>query len=562
MIFNVPFKKFLISVIVVILLFTPTYFAIGSYNANKIDPTLSADLTELTIRDPDGSTTTVTSENDPDKLMEMFEVLMEDATRVSALPDSISGEAFLLATYKAVVDESATTSSYKYYFSIDPASCYFTDPNGESFKIDEDGAKRFLASSYSVYLYDNAAPPVLSAGEGNTIVPTEITWLYLASGGIYQEYNRTSTSETVLDYDVGSTMDFNFTVEPDECSLKVYNGNVAYYDGPYDKLPALPINRNTLLTFVIEAKWLRTDNCQAYGEATYSFNANITAPAQFKLGAETIKHGEFVVVSGINVADPSQVKFESSPAINFTPVFYADATAKDTVHALIPIGYDVDVNGPFTFTVSYGVAQQTLTLNVKDPTYAFDDRSYKASKTLIDASFTPELVSSAKADFDRICTSSTGTRYFSGAFLNYFKGTSLYPNGGTLSQLKLGFGKRVTLENASERTFTHPGMEFAVTSGQEIPAMESGVVCAVGANEVMGRYVVIDHGYGLKTWYTNLGEVSVSNNDNITKSQIIGKAGSTGFILSGRSRIMFTVGNVPISPYSLWDKGVTFASFN
>ena len=88
--------------------------------------------------------------------MAMFKALMEDATRISSLPDSISGERFLLATYKSIGGESPSTSSYKYYFSTDSAACYFTNPNGESFKIEPASAKRFLASSYSVYLYDNA----------------------------------------------------------------------------------------------------------------------------------------------------------------------------------------------------------------------------------------------------------------------------------------------------------------------------------------------------------------------------------------------------------------------
>lgn len=561
MIFNIPFKKFLIAVIVVIMLFTPTYFAIGSYNANKVDPSLSSELTELTVRDPDGNITIVTSENDPDGVMDMFKALMEDATRISSLPDSISGERFLLATYKSIGGESPSTSSYKYYFSTDSAACYFTNPNGESFKIEPTSAKRFLASSYSVYLYDNAAPPVLTAGEGNTIVPTNITWLYLASGGIYQEYKKTSTSETVLDYDVGSAMNFNFTVKPDDCNLKVYNGKVALYDGPYDKLPALPITRNTLLTFIIEANWKRTDNCQYYGEATYSFNANITAPADFKLGATAINHGEFVVLSGINVSDPSKIKFESSPAINFTPVFYTDATAKDTVHALIPIGYDVARSETFTFTVSYGVAQKTLTLNVKEPSYAFDERTYAATTALIDSCFTPELVANAKNTFNSICASSTATRYFSDAFLDFF-GKPFSSKDGSLTGLKVGFGKRMTLENATERKYTNPGMEFAISAGKEIPAMQSGIVCAVGSNEVMGKYVVVDHGYGLKTWYTNLSETSVSVNDTIAKKQVIGKAGNTGFIIKGRSRIMFTVGNVPVSPYGLWSASINFPTFN
>jgi murein DD-endopeptidase MepM/ murein hydrolase activator NlpD len=581
---NIPFKNFIICLIVVILLFTPTYFAIASYNANQIDPTLATNLTQLTIKDPLGNTTTVTSENDPDKLIDMFKALVDDATRISSLPDNIAGESFLLVSYTTTGGENPSSYSYKYYFSTNSDACYFTGPNGENFKIDVDCAKRFLASPYSIYLYDNAAPPVLSTEEGNVINPSNISWQFLAAGGLYQEYNKISTSETVLDYDVGSTMKFNFSIEPDECNLKVFNGSAVWYDGAFNKFhESLPkIERNTVLTFLIEATWERTDNCQYFGEATYSFNTNITALADFKLGANSIQHGEFVVISGINVADPSLVKFESSPAIDFTPVFYADGTEKDVVHALVPIKYTLNNSGTYTFTVSYGVSERTLNLNVtknqydtnKEPTtdgYHFGARKYGAKKSLIDTNFTESLINSAKNTFTTICSNASPTRYFSDkvSFINYFNGNALYPNGGSLAAPHLlgGFGRKLTLTEDPSRSFLNSGIEFHATSTRNtptnsIPAVENGVVCATGYDEVMGKYIVIDHGYGLRTWYTNLGEVNVKLNDKIQKGHAIAKGGGSGFVANANNaRIMFTVGNAPISPYTLFDTGIIFPEF-
>jgi murein DD-endopeptidase MepM/ murein hydrolase activator NlpD len=92
--------------------------------------------------------------------------------------------------------------------------------------------------------------------------------------------------------------------------------------------------------------------------------------------------------------------------------------------------------------------------------------------------------------------------------------------------------------------------------------MESGVVSYVGTSDVLGKFVVIDHGYGLKTWYAHLSEISVKAGDNVTKAQSIGKTGNTGFTVENRIHISFTVGNVAVSPYPLWDEGVIFPNFN
>lgn len=92
--------------------------------------------------------------------------------------------------------------------------------------------------------------------------------------------------------------------------------------------------------------------------------------------------------------------------------------------------------------------------------------------------------------------------------------------------------------------------------------MSSGKVVYKGACDVLGNFVVVDHGYGLKTWYAHLSEISVSVGDIVTTSQTLGKTGNTGFTLENRIHVEFTVFDVPVAPFSLWDEGLIVSNFD
>ena len=546
-------KNIITLIVGLLILFIPTYIAIANYKSQKAPLDEVSNITTLTIQDPEGRTTVITSDNDPDGVIEMFNNINKSGTPTATLPDSMAGSGFLLVTYIQQEQEL----SYKYYFSNDSSKCYFADPSGKIYKIAVVQAKVFLGSQYSVYLYKTATPPVLTASQNNVINALELNWYYLVSGGTYQQFDYQLATNEQITYDIGNNFSFNFDIVPTYSNLKVYNGDILLFDGGLDSLTNLNLNRNTLLNFVISASWEQTSECQYYGTAKYTFNALVLAPAEFKIGETEIEHGDVLVLSGVNVTDPGDIRVSFEPALpnNYSPFFFTDG---EYVHALIPFSYDVP-NGEYKITVSYGITTQEFTLNIIKARYGFDKApsNSAASESLISTYYSEQDIAEYKTLKAEIVKSTETLKYFSGAFINY-------ENAGTLtskkSTIKLGFSREQILKDG--RTFKHDGIDFEVSAGVDVPVMASGKVAYVGFCDVLGNFVVVDHGYGLKSWYAHLSESYVSVGDILTTSQPLGKTGNTGFITENRLHIEFTVFNVPVAPFSLWDEGLIFPTFD
>ena len=83
-----------------------------------------------------------------------------------------------------------------------------------------------------------------------------------------------------------------------------------------------------------------------------------------------------------------------------------------------------------------------------------------------------------------------------------------------------------------ERKKHHDGVDIAAEIGTEVYAAASGKVVRAEANSRLGhgfgKVVVIDHGYGYKTLYGHLSEVSVAVGQTIDRWQMVGRVGRTG----------------------------------
>lgn len=536
---HIDFKKFVILILAMVVLFIPTYLAIGSYYANQKVPR-TKDYSELVLKIPDGTTATFTKENDTDGMLAAFGEINRAGEAVDSLPAGYSGESFLLGTFKR---ESGDTVSYKYYFSADADQCYFADPEGKIFKIAKSDALKFFDTKYSLYLFSSAKPPILTVAGGNTVSPTAINWNYLV-GGIYRKVTDSATPGTAQTFDLTNDLSPVFSISPTECTIKVYSGTDLLFEGTADTLSGLRVERNDTLTFDISAKWAQTEGCEYYGDATYNFYVKVTAPAVLSLGESKIEPGTLVVLSGLNVEDVSKIMFTSEPAINCTPVFFKDG---DYVRALVPIGAGLDA-GIYKFTVSYGLSTQTLELTVTskkfDKSYAY----YDVPKSLVDTSYSASDIAEYRDLVKQICSKNEDTKYFSGKFVNYEDS-----NIG----IAVGFGKIMLMKYGDD--FQHEGVDYMFALGAEAPAMNSGKVVYVGACDVLGNFVVVDHGWGLKSWYAHLSEVSVAVGDTVNKGQTLGKVGKTGFINIHRLHVMVTAAGVPVSPYQLQDYELKYA---
>ena len=75
----------------------------------------------------------------------------------------------------------------------------------------------------------------------------------------------------------------------------------------------------------------------------------------------------------------------------------------------------------------------------------------------------------------------------------------------------------------------HDGIDIAMPIGSPIRAADKGLVVHSGWYGVYGKTVIIDHGSGISTMYAHCSRTAVSRGSVVSRSQIIGYVGSTGW---------------------------------
>lgn len=75
----------------------------------------------------------------------------------------------------------------------------------------------------------------------------------------------------------------------------------------------------------------------------------------------------------------------------------------------------------------------------------------------------------------------------------------------------------------------HYGQDFEVPYGTEVYATGNGTVIESGWNSMgFGNFVVIDHGYGLRSTYGHLSKINIAKGMSVKRGDLIGHSGNTG----------------------------------
>jgi murein DD-endopeptidase MepM/ murein hydrolase activator NlpD len=75
----------------------------------------------------------------------------------------------------------------------------------------------------------------------------------------------------------------------------------------------------------------------------------------------------------------------------------------------------------------------------------------------------------------------------------------------------------------------HPGIDFGAPIGTPIHAAGDGVVVYAGVESGYGNYTCINHGGGIATCYAHQSLILVKVGDHVTRGQVIGLVGTTGY---------------------------------
>ncbi len=530
-------NKKILTVVLIIVLFIPSFVAVGYYSSTKQEPQNADAVSSLKIEDLAGMKWEFSTEDtnaDSKTMINLFVNMKKNATSVNALPDAMKDDDFFLITLTSY----GVKSEYKYYFTTSPTDAYLVDTAGKAYKLGQTEVAQFLATKYSASLYTATATPILTVA-GVETSPSALVWNYETYDGSFVGVDTSGMiylEKKVISLDGG--LNLSFSVVPDYVKITVKNGDEVIFSDSIDKIGELSLAGGDNFTIDVAAEWYQNAEKDFHGSASYSFIGDIVDPAVFYLGQTEISNGEFVVIGGKNVDDPSKITFTSEPSIGYTPTFYKEG---DYVYALVPISYELE-NGSdqaYTFTLAYGATTQTMNLNVKSYTYKNSNVSITAAVEQATYSETAQ-----KEAWDTLLPIAQGeslsTHAFEGAFVEvpFSKEATISP----------GFGRYITVTSGTK--YRHTGCDYNVAKGADVYAVNSGTVVYSGMLTATGYIVVIDHGWGLRSWYCHLSENTVEVGDVVKKGDTIGKSGDTGFAQKNRTHIGLTVGDVPVCIYN------------
>ncbi|MFQ5926785.1 MAG: M23 family metallopeptidase [Terriglobia bacterium] len=121
---------------------------------------------------------------------------------------------------------------------------------------------------------------------------------------------------------------------------------------------------------------------------------------------------------------------------------------------------------------------------------------------------------------------------------------SLWPVRGRLSG---GFGQRMDPFNG-EGEF-HSGIDISTRFGNPVRAAADGFVVAVGPRTGYGRVLVVDHGFGITTWYAHLASYRAYVGQAVRRGDIIGYVGDSGRSTGPHLHYEVRRHNTPVNPW-------------
>jgi hypothetical protein len=541
-------KNKFIAVIVAVLCLIPSGIAYASYQRIRNAPVDTGNAVRITIDDPSGNHYEFEKEREGDEaddLIRYFLKLKDNGQSITALPDAFLGEQFFKVTVSAAVKEV----TYECYYTPDPSTCYFVAQDGTPYKISDEDAEAFITTKYAASVYKAAAMPTLTLSGTVGVTPDEAVWKYKNYTG---EYVESDVSSMVFadkeSYEIDGVLDLAFDLNPDYCSVKVTNtSGEVLFDGMLDSLSELSLRNVPQISVDVTAKWYEDVSRSFNGSLSYSFTSYVNAPAEFLLATNSIYAGRFVAITAVNVPNPEGISMTTTLPNPDTPVFYDAGNSM----AVALLGIDIDVpSGAYDLAFTYGSTTSHIALNVVDPNGGggIQSSTVYVDDYVIETTRSSAALMQYETAEKEILSKSSSERYFHGSFLDGVAGERT---------LQRGFGRDIYVNDSTQPLYRNNGVDYTAAEGTPVMACNDGAVVYTGWLDYMGSMIVIDHGWGLRTWYCNLGSIDVSVGDVVIKGQGIGTVGRTGFALGTGTHICMSVGGKFVCPYDTWADSAT-----
>ncbi len=460
-------------------------------------------------------------------LASFFDELYENASPSVFEVDDIKYDKSFFAT----VVRPDKSEKFTFYLS-EQRTCYFLNDTGELYAINAQYANSLLNTSFVISLYEKLHTPTLSTHSKVPVLPSSTEFKYTIKDGSSQSSDGVTTSSKVITYYSSNTAKFSFSVKPDICNLRVYVGDELLYDGAYYNFKESDIPKASTVKYEIEATWVKSHENNCFGTATYNFYITHAPAPSFMLERASVNAGEFVLVKAANILDPEKIALSFSDELEVQPRFFKSG---DDYYALIPLSYDMK-SGTYKLTLECGETKKVFDI-------AVTEREQRTQKVESDASsaLTEQALANTAALISSIGSKCSTDIFDSDSFVNYEDDFSI----------RLGFAHLREFSDGTQYFLN--GVDFYTEEGYDIPAANAGIICSAGEDAILGKYIVVDHGYGLKSWYCNISETPLSVGTRVQKGDTVAKTGSSNFYGQSGFFLITTVLDAPVAPYALYE---------
>jgi murein DD-endopeptidase MepM/ murein hydrolase activator NlpD len=120
---------------------------------------------------------------------------------------------------------------------------------------------------------------------------------------------------------------------------------------------------------------------------------------------------------------------------------------------------------------------------------------------------------------------------------------SLWP---VIGQITGRFGER--MDPFSGEGAFHTGVDISSAYGEPVRATADGEVIETAERGGYGRLVIVDHGFGLTTWYGHLSSYNVPPGIQVKRGQVIGFVGVSGRSTGPHVHYEVRINDAPVNP--------------
>ena len=531
----------ILRIILFLILFIPTYFAIYNIFIISSDKFTVENTTKIEITDQnDRFLAEYTVSND----VKIWIKTLENATEVKdASRDLAYEQPLIIKFYKG-----EKQFIYGMYLSLNTNDCLIMTSDRELLLMKKTDAVRLMNTELSDFIYKNNKIPaaVLYDGDNHVeIYPSQGEWMLKKPDGNF--YRSTvppviAASNKAKDHQ-NKLFDLRFGVEPDMLYIEVTDINkkeIIYSDIYSNFADNFICNEMNDLQYVLTAEWNEKEENDYCGNATYVLDVKYYVQAKFDISHTEAVPGDIVAITAYNMSEDENLTLTTD--MGYETKFVSVGTNRI---ALIPIGPDFEGK---TFNL-------TLTSDVNDPIdyYLKINEKETQSKNIGagDETVLKNLSQAAKTEkqskYNEIFAVTTGNNE------KYWTDKFIMPKEGLML---LGYGWNVTINMGN--AYINNGINIDLAKGDSVKAANTGKVIFVGEVPEDGNLIVIDHGMGIKTWYGHLNETEVKVGDGVIKGQQIGTGGMTGLFTTFNNNLYFAVSvkNIFVNPVTFIANGV------